>query len=343
MNIVSSKPTITRKELEGVLDCLINDELTLGNTIKNFEKSFSELVGVKFSCAVSSHTAAYHLALEAMDIQPDDEIIMPSYFHYSVMNALQFKKAKPILIDVEENSLFITIEKIKEKITPHTKAIVVGYLCGFLENYDELKNLNIPIIEDISHSLGAEMNEKPIGNIGSIVIASLSPFDIITTGMGGMLITNNTRYYSIIKEKRYNKTGLHYDYKMTDFQAAIGISQLTRLQDFIKRRREIVKYYFERIKITSHKPLMPYNESFVYQSFPILFDSPSDKIEPYFKKNGISVSRPIKNALHNLNDSNGSDFPNSERLLKKMYCLPVYPTLSGKEIEKIGRTLAKFI
>lgn len=343
MSIVYSKPTITRKELESVLDCLINDELTTGDAIKIFEKNLSELVGLKHCVATNSLTSAYHLAFKSLDIQPEDEVIIPSYFDVAPLSALSLLKGKPVLVDISDKSFIPSCDQIKEKITDKTKAIVIGHTSGSNTSFIELKELNIPIIEDISHAIGSEIDDKPVGNIGTITVSSFSPFDIITTGNGGATLTNNSKLFSTIKELRYNKKSINFDYTMTDFQGAMGISQLSHLKDFISRRKEIAKIYYDRIRLTPHKTLYPYNDNFTYQSFPIIFDAPADKITKYWKKNGIQIYNPIEKPLHSFLDLKPMDYPNSDRMSKKVYSLPIYPTLTRKEIDKISRILAKFI
>lgn len=343
--IAATRPTITRKEIEGVLNCLIKEELLQGDSIADFENGISNLLALKYSLATSSLLAAYHLAFEALNIYDDDEVIIPSYFDIAPLSALNLTGGKAVLTDVNDNSLFPSIDQIKEKISGKTKAIVVGHLFGFHSPIEEFKELNIPIIEDISHIIGAGANGTSIGSVGTISVASFAPSMMITTGNGGIVLTNHLKLYNIMKEKRdnTNSNNISYDYCLTDFQGAMGISQLSKLTNFIKRRREIAKRYFSSLRMTSHKTPFQYSDSFVYHSFPIIFDAPTDKIKKYWRKSGIDMKRPITNPLHNYLNLRAMDFPQSERLAKKLYTLPIYPTLTKNEIEKISTTLAKFV
>jgi dTDP-4-amino-4,6-dideoxygalactose transaminase len=123
----------------------------------------------------------------------------------------------------------------------------------------------------------------------------------------------------------------------------MGITQVMKLKDFIKRRREIAKKYYESIRITTHKPLFPYSESFGYQCFPVIFDTQSDKVEKYWKKSGIEILKVMPYPLHILTELKGVDFPNTDRLSKKLYSVPLYPTLTKKEIDKISKLISAFI
>jgi dTDP-4-amino-4,6-dideoxygalactose transaminase len=235
------------------------------------------------------------------------------------------------------------LDQIKEKITPKTKAIVIGHLFGFIEDIKSLFELNIPIIEDISHVIGTNFDETLPSSIRT---ASFSPGCIITTGNGGIILTNNSRLYSVMKDSRESNPkniNISYDCGLTDFQAAMGIHQLSKIQAFIRRRREIAKIYYDSIKFTNHKTPYHYSDEFVFQSFPIIFDSPADKVESYWKKNKIEVLRPIQVPLHRYLKYKPMDYPNSERLSNKLYSLPIYPTLSKKEIERVSKAVAKFI
>ena len=343
MSIVSNKPTITRKEMEGVLDCLVNGELVSGNSIKSFENGISEMGKLRFSLAVNSPTSAYYLIYKALEIGSGDEVIIPSFFELPALAALTLTGAQPSIVDIEENSFTPSLDQIKEKITPKTKAIVIGHMFGFIDDIKSLFELNIPIIEDISHVIGFNFDENAPSTIRT---ASFSPGSLITTGNGGIILTNNSRLYSVMKDCRDINTkslNISYDCGLTDFQSAMGIHQLSKIQAFIRRRREIAKTYYDSIKFTNHKTLYHYSDEFIFQSFPIIFDAPSDKVEAYWKKNKIEVQRPIQVPLHKYLKYRPMDYPNSDRLSNKLFSLPIYPTLTKKEIERVSKAVAKFI
>jgi dTDP-4-amino-4,6-dideoxygalactose transaminase len=343
MKIVSSKPTITRKDLEGVLDCLINDELTTGNPVRAFESGLSELTGIKFSLATSSLTAAYHLAYRALEISGDDEVIMPTFFTQAPLSALSLTGGRAVLVDNEEGSLFPSAEAIKSKITEKTRAIIVGHTFGYHCDLSGLRDLSIPIIEDISHAAGSETEDGPVGGRGTITVMSLAPSMIITTGNGGMAMTNNTKHYAAMRDLRGGERQLNLDCTLTDFQGAMGISQLMKLKDLLKRRRDIARTYSDAIKLTEHSAPVAYSETFAYQTFPVLFKAPNDKVEKYWKKSGVELAHPLEKPLHEFLNIRGIEYPQGDRLCKKLYALPLYPTLTKKNIEKIIKTLSSFI
>ncbi len=344
MKIVLNKPTITRDDLEGVLDSLINDQLSPGTSVKQFESTVSGIVGLKYSLSVNSSVSAYHLAFRALEVDGKSEVIMPTYFHQAPLSALSLCGGKPVLVDCDEDSIFPDPEAIAEKVTENTKCIITGHTFGYHCDPEPLRKLNLPLIEDISHSIGTESNDDPVGSGASFSVLSFSPEMIITTGNGGMVLTNNSKHYSTMKDLRgLSDHILNLDYVMTDFQGAMGLAQLSKLKKLLGRRREIASIYSNSMRHSTHRTPCPYNENFAYQSFPVIFDSLTEKIENFWKKNAIEVIRPINYPLHRLLDQDRKEFPNTERITRKLYALPLYPTLTKKEIEKISKSLASFI
>jgi len=344
MKILSNKPTITRKELEGVLDCLINDELITGSPVKSFETSVSDITGFKYSLALNSPVSAYLLIFRALDVTGDDEVIIPSFFSNAPVSALKLNGGVPVIVDSQADSIFPSKEQIKEKITSRTKAVIAADVFGFHFDGEDLKEFNLPLIADISHSVGTEFNEKPAGSWGTFAVASFAPSMIITTGNGGMVLTGNSRLFSIMRDLRgYSEDTLNFDLTMTDLQGAMGITQIMKLKDFLKRRREIAKKYYESVRITSHKPLFPYNDSFSFQTFPVIFDSTSERVDKYWKKCGIEMERALRYPLHVIAGFKGFDYPNADRFSKKIHSIPLYPTLTKKEIDKVSNSLGAFI
>jgi len=344
MKIVSNKPTITRKDLEGVLDCLINEELTNGDIVKTFESHLAQLTENRYALAVNSLTSAYFLIYKFLNIDENSEVIIPSFSNQAPLSALTLTKGIPVLVDNDENSFVPSIEQIKEAITEKTKAIVISHNFGFHFDIEKFSDINIPIIEDISHAIGTEYNDQTVGSQATFAVASFSPEMIITTGNGGLVATNNSKSYSFMRDLRGSKDNIiNLDLTMTDLQGAMGISQLLKLKNLLKRRKDIAKIYYEALRISHHKSIYNFNDDFAYQTFPVIFDVPDDRIKKYWKKTGIEILKAIEYPLHILTKKRGLDFPNCDRMSKKLYSLPLYPTLTKKEIEKISKTLSSFI
>lgn len=344
MSIILNKPTITRDDLEGVLESLINDELSSGASVKNFEAAAAGLAGLKYSLAVNSLTSAYHLVFRALDIDEGSEVIIPSYFSQAPLSALSLCRGKAVIVDNDENSLFPSLESIREKVTTNTRAIVAGHMFGSHFDVKALGMFNVPVIEDISHSVGTLNDDAAVGSGSAFAVLSFEPSMIITTGNGGMVLTGNSRHYSVMRDLRGNKADqISLDCTMTDFQGAMGVTQLKKLNKLLVRRRDIARVYYDAVKRSPHKTPFLYNENFAFQSFPVIFDTPSDRVEKYWKKNKIEVINPIGFPMHRLLGLSPSDFPNSERYSRKLFTIPLYPTLTKKEIEVISKHLSSFI
>lgn len=342
MKIVASKPTITRKELEGVLDCLIQDNLASGSLVKQFEQAMSSIIGIKYSLAVNSSCAAYHSIFSAMGIASGDEICMPSYFDAAPLKACLLAGGAPVLVDCAEGSYHPSEECIRKAVTQKTRAIVIGHTFGVPAVYGGIGG-DIPVILDISHAVGmdpAELFSAP----PACAVASFSPSMMITTEMGAMVFTNNSRYFSSMRDMRSGAPDGHigYEYAMSDLHAALGMSQLLKLKDFVKRRQDIARLYFDALNRTHHSAFSAFSGQCTYQSFPVIFDAQPDIAEKYFKKNGIEIYHPIEKPLHQYLKLRNLDFPHSDRLSKKLYSMPMYPTLTKREIEKVAKVLTMF-
>ncbi|MCX8124008.1 MAG: DegT/DnrJ/EryC1/StrS aminotransferase family protein [Spirochaetes bacterium] len=343
MKIVASKPTITRKELEGVLDCLIQDTLASGAVVKQFEQALASLLSIKYSVATNSVTAAYHCAFVALGIGAGDEIIMPSFFHEAPLKACLLVGAKPVLVDIAEGMYHPSKEAIIAAITHNTKAIVVGHMFGIPLGFD-MGDSSVPVILDISHAIGMDTSDIFLP-VPSIAVASFTPSMMITTEMGAMVFTNNSRYFSTMRDVRSGVPHSHilgFEYCMSDLHAAVGLNQLLKLKDFVKRRRDIARIYYDALHKTHHATLYAYNEHCTYQAFPVLFDAQPDIAEKFFKKNGIEIFHPVEVPLHQYCKLRNLDYPHSDRLSKKLFSLPIYPTLTKREIEKVSKVLTMF-
>lgn len=325
------------------MDCLINDELTSGSSVKTFEASLASVTGQKFCLAVNSLTAAYHLAFKALSLGVGDEVILPAYSSPAPLSALMMTGATPVLADCAEGSVMPSADMLKSLVTSNTKAVVVCHTFGFPAPAEELSCLPVPVIEDVSHALGTSSDGVPAGATAAYVVASFAPEMIITTGSGGAVLTSNSKAFSVMREFRSGDNTINLDYAMNDLEGAMGNSQMLRLKSFIKRRGEIAGKFCDAVKLTSHKMPYPYSPDFGWQTFPVIFNAPDETVRRYWKKSGVEAINPIPKPLYEYLGGKGAEFPNAARLAKKLYTVPLYPTLTQKEIEQIARLLACFM
>jgi len=272
------KQSIDEDDIKAVIEVLKSDWLTTGPKIEEFEQAIVEFVGAKYAVAVSSGTAALHAAMFALNIGPGDEVIVSPMTFAATANCVVYQGGTPVFADVDPETLLIDPKQVEKKITSRTKAIIAVDYAGQPCNYDELlsisKNHNIPLVADSCHALGALYKGRPVGSIADLAVFSFHPVKHITTGEGGMITTNNEEYakrmrifrnHGITTDHRqrekqgswfYEMVELGYNYRITDIQCGLGISQLKKLPQWIKRRWEIAAKYDEELsKIPGIKPL----------------------------------------------------------------------------------------
>ena len=265
-SIPYGKQTIEQSDIDAVLKVLNENELlTTGKYVPEFEGKVCEYVGVKYGLAVNSGTAALHLATFALDIQENDEVIVPAISFVASANCVLYQRGKPVFCDIDPETMCIDCNKIKPLITSRTKAIVFVDMCGQPCQFDEIKAIadeyGLKTIHDAAHSIGATYKGRKVGSYADITCFSFHPVKNITTCEGGMMVTNNEEYYrkalafrthGISRDfKEREKHNSHYyemhllgfNYRIPDVLCALGTEQLKRLDLFLSRRNEIATLY----------------------------------------------------------------------------------------------------
>lgn len=368
MNFIPyGKQTINNNDIQAVLDALNDNKyLTTGPKVNEFEHNISNLTNSKYAVAVSNGTTALHCAMYASNIKENDEIIVPTISFLASANAILYCNAKPIFCDVNEETLNIDENKIEKLITNKTKAIVTVDFAGQLCNYDKIyhiaKKYNLIIIQDSAHSFGIVKN-----SLADLTTFSFHPVKNITTCEGGTIITNNKEMEIKMKQFRnhgidadyknrylhyYNMTDLGYNYRLTDLQCALGISQLKRIDEFIERRKEIAQIYTKYINDSELKkyiePLKLINDNaFHIYVIKILKHNRDDVYKKLYEKNiGVNVHyKPIHLQpyyIKNIGTYIGL-CPIAEKMYEKILTLPIYPLLKNEEIEYILKTLEEIL
>ena len=371
-----SKVSIEEDEINAVIDCLKSGWLTTGEKTFNFEKKFSEYVNSSYALAVSSCTAAIHLSLLALGIQKNNEVILSSMTFVSVANVIEYCGAIPVFVDIDPHTFNMTAENIEKAINKNTKAIIVVHYAGHPCDMDEINSIasryDIPVIEDAAHAIGTEYREKIIGDSNNLVCFSFYPTKTITTVEGGMITTNNDIYIEKIKKMRLhgmshsawerygNSKKWYYDvdcvgfkYNMPDLLAAIGLEQLKKLERFIGKRQNIAKNYDLFLKENSaFFRIQTLKENIRHSRFmyPISLYNINQRAQfiDYLQSNGIQVSvlfTPIYHFKYYQNKYrlNEKEFPICEKFAAGLVCLPIYPLLTGNEVEFINTIIKNFI
>jgi perosamine synthetase len=271
-SIPYGKQFIDDEDIISVSNTLRGDLITTGPMVLAFEAKLCELTNTKYAVTVSSGTAALHAAVYAAGIKEGDEVIISSITFAGTANAVLFCGGTPVFADIDLKTFNVNPKDIELRITNKTKAVIAVDLTGQAVRIDEIKEIcnkhNLVFIEDGAHSLGTKYKGKPVGGLADMTIFSFHPVKTITTGEGGVVMTNDFKYYQSLKlfrthgitrdpnlltSNRYDgyneQIDLGYNYRLTDFQAALGLSQLKKLDKFIFRRKEIVQIYNERLSL----------------------------------------------------------------------------------------------
>lgn len=361
-NYPIAKPYITNKEISYVNEVLRSGILSLGPKYKKFENKFAKYVGSKYACAVSSGTAGLHLALIAAGIKKNDEVITSPFSFIASSNSILYLGAKPVFIDVEKNSYNMDASLIEKKINKHTKAILVVHIFGQASNMEKINRIakkhNLFIIEDACESLGARYKKKMVGNFGKAGVFAFYPNKQITTGEGGMIVTNSKKVYALCDSLRnqgrsnnmqwLDHQRLGYNYRMDEMSAAVGIAQIEKI-DFMLKERTKIKQHYEKYLDTDLLELpktMPNNHHTWFVYVPIIKNKKinRDKLIAELYKKSIST-KPYLPSIHlfsfykkKFGYKNG-DFPVSEHISRYSLALPFYIGLKKNDIEYISKII----
>jgi len=358
---------IDDEDIRAVVEVLQSDWLTTGPKIEEFEKIFADTVGAQFAVAVSSGTAALHAAMFALGVGSGDEVIVPPLTFAATANCIVYQKGSPVFIDVSPDNLLIDFKKIEEKINTKTKAIIAVDYAGHPCEWDELRQIadrhNIWLVADACHALGAKYKNRLVGSLADLNIFSFHPVKHITTGEGGMITINNSelaermrifRNHGITTDHRqreaqgswyYEMAELGYNYRITDFQCALGTSQLKKLPRWIDRRNEIARKYDDAFRISDRiSPLKRADHvTHAYHLYVVRLDLESigktrAQIFHELRERGVGVNvHYVPVHLHPYyRDTFGTklgDCPIAEAAYEHILSLPMYPKLTDKDIE----------
>jgi len=364
MKIPVCEPFLTGKEMEYVMDCLRTNWISsAGKYVNEFEQRFAEYIGCKYGISTTSGTTALHLALAALKIGRGDEVIVPAFTMIAPVFAVVYTGAKPVLVDADSETWNIDVNKIEEKITPNTKAIIPVHIYGHPCDMDPIMEIaekyNLWVIEDAAEAHGAEYKGKKVGSFGHVSCFSFYANKIITTGEGGMIVTNDEKIAERARrlkdqayspERRFLHTDIGFNYRMTNIQAAIGLAQLEHIDEFVEKRRRNAYLYNSRLKDVPGITLPPEKEwaKNVYWMYSILiedeFGMSRDELMERLKERGIEtrtffIPMHEQPAFLNLGLFKGERYPVAERLGKQGLYLPSSSGLRKEDINYICQVI----
>lgn len=354
------KPNLNGNEQQYVMDCLNSTWISSkGQYINTFENAFANKINSKYATAVCNGTVAIHLALIALGIGADDEVIVPTLTYIASVNCIAYTGAKPIFVDALQDSWQMDPEDIKRKITSKTKAILCVHLYGQACDMNAIKNIaqenNIYLIEDCAEALGTKYNNQYVGTFGDVATFSFFGNKTITTGEGGMVVTNDETLHDrlvhykgqgLAKHREYWHDVIGYNYRMTNICAAIGLAQLERFDEIISKKHTIAQWYIKYlkklpVKIHQQQP----NTFHSYWMFSILVEKASDRepLRDYLKTNGIET-RPLFYPVHTMPmyAQHYQKFPVAEYLGWRGINLPSYPDLIEDDVKFICKHIEEY-
>lgn len=371
------KQVIDNDDIDEVVKVLRSDWLTCGPYVEKFEADFARKVAAKHAVAVSSGTAALHSAMYALGIGPGDEVIVPPISFAATSNCVVYQGGQPVFADVDPNTLLIDPEKVREKISGRTKALIAVDFAGHPCEYDRLREIaqshNLGFVVDSCHSLGAEYKGRAVGNLADLTVFSFHPVKHIATGEGGMVTTSDTalekklrlfRNHGIStdfkqREKQgqwaYEMIDLGYNYRITDIQCALGVSQLKKLDSFLKRRREIAAEYIDCFSnIPQIQPLACEGTCrHAYHLFVVRIKirgvkDVRNKVFIKMREQGIGVNvhySPIHlHPFYREKFCTGPGLcPNAETVAETILSLPMFPGMTDKDISAVCKTIQSII
>lgn len=356
MQIPVARPVIGQDEISAVTAVLESGMLAAGERVSEFERNFADYCGTTHAVAINNGTAALHAALLAADIGHGDEVIVPSFSFIATATAVSMTGAKPIFVDVDEQTFGIDPAKVQENVSPKTKAVIGVHLFGQPFDIQGIKQVceshNLILIEDAAQAQGAMFNGEKTGGFGQFGCFSFYATKNMTTGEGGMVTTSEKAFADRLRllinhgqSEKYLHTRLGYNYRMTDIAAAIGLVQLKKLEKFNTRRRKNAEYYDSHISVKGLvTPVVAPSMHHVYHQYVIRLTDEfpmkrADFLE-YLKAKGIGTAVHYPIPIHRqplyANALEPDTCPVSTSLASSVMSIPVHPLLDQKELTYIS-------
>lgn len=347
-----AKPIIEQEEIDNVVEVLKSGMIAQGPKVSEFEEKFAQWIGTKYGISTSSGTTALHTALLACGIGEGDEVITVGFTFAATSNSVLYTGARPVFVDIDEDTFTMDPSKIEDAITDKTKAILVVQLYGQSADMDPILDIahkhNLLVIEDAAQAHGAEYKGRKVGTLGDVACFSFYPTKNMTTGEGGMITTDNEEIANMARIYRahgssvkYHHDYLGYNFRSTDIAAAIGLAQLKKIDSFNDKRNENASYLTDGLKDVNGvvPPVVKEGNKHVFHQYTIKVDGDRDKWLDFLNEKGIGcgVYYPIPLYNQKLYKDLGynQSCPVTDKIVDEVISLPVHPSLTKDELDTI--------
>lgn len=350
-------------DIQAVLEVLHSGRLALGPKTQEFEEAMADYVGVKHGIAVSSGTAGLHVILIALGIGPGDEVLVPSFTFAASVNAILYVNATPVFVDIEPETFNVDLADLEDKVTPRTKAIMVVDVFGHPVDWDTMDAVaqqhGLLVIDDCCEALGSEYKGRKIGQFGDAGCFAFYPNKQITTGEGGLIVTDSDEIATITRSLRNQGRGtmgawleherLGYNYRMDEMSAALGVSQLSRLESFMAKRQNVAKLYAEKLRNSwVRPPVVKPDVRMSWFVYVVLLQEGLDRdpIMAAMERQGIPARgyfSPVHLQPYIRKDYADVELPVTESVAKRTIALPFHNNLSEQEVDLVVEGLAQAV
>lgn len=337
MKIPLYSPTIYRNEMEAVLNRMVEEEVGPGDSNRELSNKISEHFGGVYAVAFRSPAVAFSYALTCLNIQSNSSVIISALAPYWMCVELQKMKINPIFIDTYQDGVFMNIKEIRDNLE-NVVAIIVSEPLGLMPQMEEIKSLNLPIIEDISQSMGASMQGVKAGSLGDFAILGLEEHDIITGGGGAVLIANTKAMQTSLKALSSSFLSIEL---MPDMNASLALIQLRQSSKNTSVKLEFLLLYQKALLQTNHHTFTLNEDSVnpIY-SFPVIFNSNINDIEKFVEKKDVEIRKAFEDSIiANLKELQ-EKFINATSMMLRTYLFPLYPRLGKKKAVEIAKILS---
>ena len=338
--IPHSRPHVSEDDVQAVAGVVRRGQLAQGPEVEAFEREVAERIGVPAAAAVGSGTAALELALRALGVGPGAEVIVPSYTCDALHHAVTRCGARPVLADADPSTLTLSAIDATPRLGPRTRAIIVPHAFGLAADVGPFESLGVPVIEDCAQALGARVGARAAGSRGRLAVCSFYATKLLATGEGGMVLGPADLVARVRDVRDYDERDdlvPRTNAKLTDMQAALGRSQLRRLDAFIARRRAIAAEYRRRLAALRCRPPADAGAAHVYHRFVVRVERPVPDVLEALHARGVTARRPVFRPLHRALGLSG--YAETERLWDTCVSVPCYPALTDEDVETVAAAL----